>query len=323
MPDYVRPTNWIIAGSIGPFDEHVELVAVVAARIDRHASTPTLSDFVDLSWRVDDGVLSWQVPEGEFRIFTLCQNDTRHNLLASAFPGARESAPVLDHLHSGGVQEYIAKLGEPWLRGLAPYKPDAFFIDSFEMIGELPWSSQFRERFRVMHGYDVTPYLPLLFRAHGESKYLNMIIEPSPAYQSADGAAPASREDYELTREHSFREAFVLPLRHWLHDQGVKLRLQAHGGYGDYLDTYQLADIPESEGLFAGGSGDFLRLAASAGHVAGRDFISSETFVTIAFDFDAWTPTITTTSPARPLPSGINRLIYHGYAYHRPLASTR
>ena len=37
--------------------------------------------------------------------------------------------------------------------------------------------------------------------------------------------------------------------------------MQAHGGFGDYLDAYAVADIPESESLFAGGDYDFLKLA--------------------------------------------------------------
>ena len=48
--------------------------------------------------------------------------------------------------------------------------------------------------------------------------------------------------------------SFIEGIRQWANTRGLALRLQAHGGYGDYLDTYALADIPESEGLFAGGS---------------------------------------------------------------------
>ena len=124
------------------------------------------------------------------------------------------------------------------------------------------------------------------------------------------------REDYEATRQRLFIEAFLQPVKTWVEEQGINLRLQAHGGYGDYLDAYQLADIPESEGLFAGGSYDFLKLAASAGHVAGRRMISSESFITMSLDFNALTIEDYYRLAGNAYAAGINRTVCHGYAYH-------
>jgi hypothetical protein len=89
--------------------------------------------------------------------------------------------------------------------------------------------------------------------------------------------------------------------------------LQAHGGYADVLDAYAMADVPESEGLYAGGSHDFLRLSASAAHVAGKRYVSSETFVSVGRL--ELTERETRILMGRAFSAGINRLVHHGNAY--------
>jgi len=318
-PFYAAQTNRVIRNTIGRFDENARLVRVVAARIDDTTKPATLSDMLDISEHVADGMIRWDVPPGNHRIYALYQNATAHNACCSAYPGALESSPILDHLDRGGIGEYIEKLGDPWLEALAPHKPDAVFVDSFELIAELPWSSGFLSAFQRMHGYDLAPWLPLVFQTSGESKYLESLAPQGPAYASADDRAQRIREDYIATRESLFRKEFLVPLRQWTEQRGVKLRLQAHGGYGDYLDSYQLADIAESEGLFGGGSFDFLKLASSAAHVAGHRSVSSESFIRLAIDFDRLEIDDYHLLMGNAFAAGINRTVCHGYAYHYPL----
>jgi len=315
-PWYVMPTNWIIKNTIGEFDRDARLQAVVAARLDTNTDPPRLTNLIDITDRVAGDRLVWKVPAGQYRIHALYQNATAHNAAASAYPGALTRSAILDHLNVGGIREYIQKLGDPWLDGIAPFKPNALFIDSFELIGKLPWSTDFAQRFSDMHGYDLTPYLPLVFMDRGESKYVNVVLPATPAYQSSGNMALRVREDYESTRQQLFLDAFLLPLKEWTQGQDIKLRVQAHGGFGDYLDSYKIADIPEAEGLFAGGSYDFLKLAASAGHIAGRRIISSESFITMTSDFNALTIDDYYLLAGNAYAAGINRTICHGYAYH-------
>ena len=291
------------------------------ASIDRSTTPATLSKLRKLPTGPKDDVVRLQLDGGEYRLIALYQNATDHNVAASAYRDGRLASPVLDHLDRGGAQEFIEQLGEPWLQGLHPFKPQAFFIDSFELIGELPWSSAFAAAFREQHGYQLQPYLPLLFREYGESKYLNVIFPPRARYLGSQDMAARVREDYELTRQALFISAFVQPVRDWMHSRGIALRLQAHGGYGDYLDVYQLADIPEAEGLFAGGSFEFLKLAASAGHIAGRSTISSESFITMGRGYDALTLEDHYLLMGNAFAAGITRTVYHGYAYHYELGS--
>lgn len=322
-PAHVRRTNGVIRDAVGDFDPNARLLRVIAARVEAGTEPPTLADPQDITATVAQGRIRWDVPAGDWRILTIHQNASAQNAIGSAYPGALRRSPIFDHLGRGGVEEYIGKLGAPWLDALAPSRPRALFVDSFELIAELPWSDGFLETFRQMHGYDLAPWLPLVFRAYGESKYLSSFVAPAPVHVAPDARGERIREDYEATREQRFREAFLQPLAAWARTRGVALRVQAHGGYGDYLDSYQIADIPEAEDLFAGGSADFLKLASSAAHVAGRREVSSEAFIKLAFGFDTLDIEDYHLLAGNAFAAGITRTVSHGYAYHFPLRDTR
>jgi hypothetical protein len=148
----------------------------------------------------------------------------------------------------------------------------------------------------------------------GESEYANILSgEGPPRYRATDEWGVRAREDYEAFRSSLFAEGLMAPLSAWLHERSIDLRLQSHGGYADILDAYGMADVPESEGLFGGGSYDFLRLAASAAHVGGQRYVSSETFVTVgALHLSLDEVRILM---GRAFSAGINRLMHHGNAY--------
>jgi hypothetical protein len=76
-----------------------------------------------------------------------------------------------------------------------------------------------------------------------------------------------------------------------------------------------MADIPEAEGLFAEGSTDFLKLASSAAHVAGRKYTSAESFITVRFKGTRLTLPEMKLVAGRAYAAGINRLTFHGIPY--------
>ena len=108
---------------------------------------------------------------------------------------------------------------------------------------------------------------------------------------------------------------FLLPMKNWLNSHDIGLRLQAHGGYGNYLDSYSIADTPESESLFAGGSYDFLKLASSAGNISNKKVISSESFIKIDFNYDRLEMKDYERLASNAFSAGINHIVFHGYAY--------
>ena len=319
-PAYRERVNALM-NVVGPCDENLRLVAVTAAElVDKDAPEPVLDSFLDLTEFVEDDVLNWSAPEGNWLISAFYENNTSHAPVGGAFPGSWYDALIIDTFDSSGARKLIDNYGDPLLETLVKYAPDAIFVDSFEMVGELPWTSSFPEQFEELKGYDLRPYLPLLFRVNGESKYTIMTdlmagFSLAPVFSSLGEEGIRVREDYEDARATMFIEEFVEPLAEWVNENGMKLRLQAQGGWADYLDVYQMADIPESEGLFAGGTYDFLKLASSAAHKSGSRFVGCEAFVMLSPDPKGFTLEDFHLLGGRALSAGINRIIYHGFPY--------
>lgn len=318
-PEYQDIVNNTI-DALGPFDTDVDLVAVTAARVvDDAVRPPTLDSFQDITPFVQGDRLKWDVPEGNWKVFGIYQNRTNHHSSGAAYPGSADDALIADHLDAAGVQELIDGFAEPFLEACGENAPNAIFVDSFELMGGLPWTPSLWERFEKSKGYDITPYLPLVFRQGGECKYTEapnaaLGIDPVPVFDSIE-IGTRVREDYENIRSDAFLEGFVVPLRNWSRSNGILFRLQAHGGWGDYIDAYEMADIPESESFYSGGAFDFLKMASSAGHTAGHTFISSETFISFRPDPGAITLDDLHLIAGRAFSAGINRIIYHGFPY--------
>ena len=88
--------------------------------------------------------------------------------------------------------------------------------------------------------------------------------------------------------------------------------MQAHGSPTDVLNSYAQSTIPETEGLYAGGNQSFLRLAASAGHLAGANLISSQ-----VMDFPQSDATLTSmlAEANKHFAAGVNSVVFHGFPY--------
>ena len=172
---YRRAVEWLL-DVLGPPDADATLVAVLAGRMGpEREGIPTLQDVRELTGAVDSGRLDWLAPPGRWRIFAFYTNSTGHFVMGGAFPGAEADARVVDPLSSRGADALLEGYAAPVLNGLRPGAVRDVFVDSFELMGELPYTSEFREAFRAQTGYDLTPHLPLVFRKGGESKYGEMI----------------------------------------------------------------------------------------------------------------------------------------------------
>ncbi len=314
---YRRAVEWVL-DVLGPPDPEVQRVAVLAGRLGEvRRGIPTLKEVRVVARAGTGDELAWDVPEGRWRIFALYENATEHFVMGGAFPGQEADARVVDHLSRSGADALIDGYADPLLDALEPGRVREAFVDSFELMGELPFTGGLLTAFRERTGYDLLPHLPLVFRKGGESKYGEMIDllgrGGGPLYLApVPERAQRIREDYEAVRRMLFEERFVGRFVEWAHSRGLALRLQAHGGYGDYLDTYARADVPESEALFGGGSFDFLKLAASAAHVADRRWASSESFITLRLLGTRLSEDEMRMLAGRAYSAGINRLAFHG-----------
>lgn len=317
-PAWVAATNNVLP-AVGAFDDALELVAVLTAPlIDAGSTPPVLGAISDVTARVVDGALAGEADGGPQIVLAAWRNRVQHLVLGAAFPGRGEDARVIDHLDPQGLDTVLRAQGAPALEAVAAVPPETVFIDSFELIGDLPWTKRFADRFRADARLDPAPLLPFFFREGGESVYVNVVRGlGGPRFASTqDELAERAREEYEAVREALFHEAVIARFVAWGRDHRVRTRVQAHGGHGDTLDDDAAVDVPEAEGLYGGGSFDFLKLASSAAHVAGRAEATSESFVLVNTTGTAYlTQDDLWRLAGRAFAAGITRLVHHGVAY--------
>jgi hypothetical protein len=260
----------------------------------------------------DDGHVGWDVPAGNWILFSFIQGPTLQTVEGAAGVGTEW---VLDHLKRKALDRHIQALGE---EGKKYFGDDfgkslrAIFCDSLEVTAEsMYWTDDFLAEFQKRRGYDLTPYLPLI-KHPGESDPGEEY--PSLPYFDAPEIGDRIRHDYWQTVSDLMIENFYQPLNDWAHENHLKTRIQAHGAPADLLKIYGAADFPETEVLYADGRYDFLKLASSGGHLFGRNAISSESFVWRDHPYET-TPEKMKITADELFTAGINRVVYHGFPY--------
>jgi hypothetical protein len=266
-------------------------------------------EILDLSGRVaPDGTLAWQPQSGAWELYAAFSGKTRQ-MVKRAAPGGE--GYTLDHLSRPAVDAYIDRF-----EGAFAGKPAgirAFYNDSYEVYGA-DWSPEFFGAFKRRRGYDLRPFLRELAGDEKTERVARL------------------KADYRETMGEMLLENFTRPWTAWAHGKEALTRNQAHGSPGNLLDLYAAVDIPECETF---GSSYFpipglrrdsadvrnvdpdpvmLKFASSAGHVAGRPLVSSETFTWLTEHFK--------TSFAQGKPeveqlflAGVNHVFYHGVTY--------
>jgi len=220
---------------------------------------------------------------------------------------------VIDYLSSRAVRHYLARFDSA-LSGYAGPMPRAFYHDSFEASG-CNGTEEFVVEFSKRRGYDFKQWLHAFYGA---------------AEQETVGRVLC---DFRETVSDLLLENFTRPWVQWSHGCKTVTRNQAHGSPGNLLDLYSAADIPETEVFGSSllpipglridstvfpqsGKPDLLvnKFASSAGHVAGKRLIASETCTWLAEHFRVG---LSQVKPEvdRLFVAGINHIFFHGMTY--------
>ncbi|MGA3328407.1 MAG: glycosyl hydrolase [Terriglobia bacterium] len=259
-----------------------------------------------------DHTLSWNVPPGNWLLFSFIQVPTAQQVTGGAGVGPQY---VLDHLSKAALQRHIDAVGEAgkkyygdqYGKGLR-----AIFCDSLEVRGDNAyWTDDFLAEFQRLRGYDLTPYLPLFKRpGYGDStsNYASL-----PLYDAPE-VGERIRHDYWQTVADIMTDNFYQPLIDWAEQNHLQARIQAHGSPTNILKVYGHSDIPETEDLYDAGNYDFLKFAPSGAHLYGRNIVSSESFVWQYRDYET-TPEKMKSYADELLTAGVNEIIYHGFPY--------
>jgi len=258
-----------------------------------------------------DGSLDWDVPEGDWQIFTFKQFPADLRVVGGAGAGPQL---VMDHMNRDAFLAHTRRVGESAREHVGNYFGNglrAIFCDSLEVHAYLFWGDTFLSEFQRRRGYDLTPYLPIL-KVPGFSDPYGGFASP-PIYD-IPGTGEKVRRDYWQTVSDVMVDNFYQPFADWANQNKLLARVQAHGSPTDVARVYGLSNIPETEDLYNGGRYDFLKMAASAAHVYGHKIASSESFVWMGKAYQT-TPEKIKRYADELLTAGINEIIYHGFPY--------
>ena len=264
--------------------------------------------YLDLTDELNGDELNWKAKNEHYTLYAIFIGKTGQQVKRAA-PGGKGF--TLDHYSKKAFEDYV----KPFDKVLPPFKNRirAIFNDSYEVY-DSNFTPEFFEKFEAYRGYDLKKHLPELF-SRMNTELANRV-----------------KGDYRETLSDLLLNDFNRPWTDWANAYGFKTKLQAHGSPGNLIDLYASADIPECEtfgsmpfdipGLrrkaenIRNGDADpvMLKFSSSAGHIAGRPLISSESFTWLR---DHFKTALSQTKPEAEelLLNGVNHMFFHGTTY--------
>jgi len=261
---------------------------------------------VDLSNNFSEGVLDWNIPEGEWTIirYGMAATGKRNDYASPGYMGGL----CYDQINKRGIDAQWNDVAKPLLEIAKESGNSLKFVhtDSWEM-GMTNWTQGFREEFKDRRGYDLSAYLPVLTdKIVGSREISNRFLE-----------------DFRLTVGELVADNNYAVLRDLAHKNGVLLHSESGGPHAapiDGLQTLGRNDIPMGEFWARSDthrSTDGMRLSVKQGscsaHIYGKRFFAAEGPTSIG---PAWerSPRDLKGELDRMLCNGVNRLFWHTYS---------
>lgn len=269
----------------------------------------------------ENNTIQWTAPEdGDYMLFTYWLRGSEQRSQEGMNPSFALSDPIpytVDHFSLEGTNAFIQYWEEhlltPEIVELLKEVGGSFFEDSLELSGDIQWTAQLGEYFEQHRGYDVTPYLPILYGAEIADQELVERVT----------------EDYNQTLNDMYVEYHVLPMQEWMNRYGLNFRTQSYGGCVDSSQTGSLVDIIEGELLTFSGMGISLegdntsaewtvdnkfRMLRGGANMGKANIVSDEIGSLMGGDW-----TLTTTRLLGFMNSdfsaGVNNMVVHGFPY--------
>jgi hypothetical protein len=205
---------------------------------------------------------------------------------------------VLDHYDVAAIRKHLEAVGDRLLSAFVDQPPYAVFSDSLEDYGS-DWTPDLLVEFQRRRGYDLAPWLPALVGDVGP-------------------ATAAIRHDWGETLTELANDNFLQPFEDWAGQHHTHFRSQTYGYPPVTLSSNRLVDLPEGEGkatLEMWRAFSDTRWAASAGHLFGKNVISSETWTWLHSPAFRATPLDMKAEADLHFLQGINQLVGHGWPY--------
>lgn len=298
----------------------------------------TTADAVNLTDQVvqtgaQTWTLDWTAPDdGDYVIYSMWQQGT----FQSQEP-AQEDSYAINYYNTDGVEalkEFLADyyFSDQELVEAIRNADVQFFMDSLEISTSqgqrsLYWSNDMRQDFIDKKGYDIVPYLPLLYGISTGSNFTgagNTDVDGARignvALSGPDGTTVDEMTTWKITNDlydvHTqlIQEKMMEPLKKWA-KENYNMTLRAQMPYGTYMETSEMGmamDYVETETLNMKDQTDTYRLWSGAAHIMNTMYssetacVSSSNYVLTEQDYIK----IANLEYA----AGVNRVIWHGHA---------
>jgi hypothetical protein len=279
-------------------NKNLQELALDQVKFEKPLALKTLRAFdesgnvVDLIDKMKDAKLNWVAPKGKWKVYAVFEG-WHGKMVERAGPGGEGN--VIDHFSGSALKNYLSQFDSA-LAGQDISSLRAFFNDSYEVDdarGAADWTPDLFETFNKRCGYDLRDHIPS-WLGHNPNTEMNERI----------------LSDYRETISELVLNNFTLPWKAWARDKDAIIRNQAHGSPSNILDLYAAVDIPEIEGT----EPLRIKMASSAGNIAGKKLVSSESATWLNEHFESNLGDIRKAVNLFFL-SGVNHVFYHGTCY--------
>jgi hypothetical protein len=261
-------------------------------------------DVIDITEYFSDGKLRWDIPAGNWNILRFVMTNTGA-MVSTASDGW--GGLSLDHLNKNALKQFDDDVISKLIQTAKAAGNSLKFIhtDSWEM-GVANWTDDFIEKFRMIHGYDMTPYLPVLSnRIVGSRDISNRFLH-----------------DFRRTVADLVAGEFYKPFSEIAYENSMFTHPESGGPHSAPIDAVQnmkYNDVPMGEFWVRSNThrvADAERLAvkqsASAAHIYGKRFIAAEGPTSIGPQWER-PPKDCKNVIDRIFCSGVNRIVWHTF----------
>ena len=268
---------------------------------------------IDITEHYKDGILSWDVPEGEWKIYRM--GSTLTGKLNGPAPEEATGLEV-DKMDKEAFRRYFRQYFSMYQDAAGPYWKSIRYLltDSWE-AGCQNWTPRMREEFTARRGYDPLPWLPAI----------------SGEVISSSAESDAFLADWRRTIGELIAENFD-ELTRMLKEYGLNGRFsESHESrralVADGMDIKRTATIPMSAiwapGPLMGSSLPVaiadMRESASVAHIYGQPVVAAESMTSVGLLQQAyifWPGNLKSIADLE-FASGVNRIVIHESA-HQP-----
>ncbi|NWJ52476.1 MAG: glycoside hydrolase family 2 [Bacteroidetes bacterium] len=263
------------------------------------------SEIIDLTDKFNNGILSWNAPEGEWTIIRYGWTCT--GAMTSTNSDGWEGLSV-DHLSPVAFKKFSDDVILPLITTAQSVGTSVHFLqtDSWEM-GNVGWTNNFANEFKKFRGYDLTPYLPVLAGRVVES------VEQSDRFL----------HDYRQTIGDCIVAYHYQLFSDLAHQHGMGIHPESGGPHSapvDALKVMAISDFPQGEFWATANTHrikDAERLAvkqsACVAHTNGKRFVAAEGPTSIGPQWER-SPRDLKSNIDRVFCSGVNRIVWHTFS---------